>query len=151
MKDTLFSRPNLASPASPLCIRAPAASFKKANNPSFMNGLFFSGGVGLYSTAEDYLQYGLMLLNGGQLSGNRLLSPRTVEMMRSIVVPDTLPGRPRGESYGLSVRIVNDPLQRGTAISAGSFGWSGAFGTHFWVDPKEEVVAVLIVEPAENR
>jgi CubicO group peptidase (beta-lactamase class C family) len=112
-----------------------------------------------------------MLVNGGQLNGKRLLGPRTVEMMRSVVIPDTLPGRPRGESYGLSVRVVNDPIQRGTALSSGSFGWSGAFGTHFWVDPKEKVVGVLmtqtstpglnldfenavmqaIVEPAESR
>ena len=87
-----------------------------------------------------------MLLNGGQLNGKRLLSPRTVEMMRSVFIPDTLPGRARGEGYGLSVRVVSDPLQRGTALSAGSFGWSGAFGTHFWVDPQGKVVAVLMTQ-----
>src|SRR5438034_6055791 len=102
-----------------------------------MNGVYFSGGGGLISTAAAYLQFGLMLLNGGQLNGKRLLSPRTVEMMRSVFIPDTLPGRARGEGYGLSMRVVSDPLQRGTALSAGSFGWSGAFGTHFWVRSEE--------------
>jgi CubicO group peptidase (beta-lactamase class C family) len=75
-----------------------------------------------------------------------LLSPRTVELMRSVFIPDTLPGRARGEGYGLSVRVVSDPVQRATALSAGSFGWSGAYGTHFWVDPKEQVVAVLMTQ-----
>jgi CubicO group peptidase (beta-lactamase class C family) len=92
-----------------------------------------------------------MLLNGGQLNGKRLLSPRTVELMRSVFIPDTLPGRTRGEGYGLSVRVVSDPIQRGTSLSAGSFGWSGAYGTHFWVDPKEKVVAVMMVQTANNE
>jgi CubicO group peptidase (beta-lactamase class C family) len=122
----------------------------KQNNPNFMNGVFFSGGGGLFTTAEDYLQFGQMLLNGGQLNGKRLLSPRTVELMRSPFISDTLPGRPRGESFGLSVRVVTDPLQRGTALSAGSFGWSGAYNTHFWVDPKEKVVAVMMTQIAND-
>src|SRR5437879_1893724 len=80
-----------------------------------------------------------------------MLSPRTVEMMRSVFIPDTLPGRARGEGYGLSVRVVSDPLQRRTALSTGSFGWSGAFGTHFWVDPKEKLVAILMTQTANNQ
>jgi len=119
---------------------------KVQNEANFMNGVFFSGGGGLITTAEDYLQFGLMLQNGGQLNGKRLLGPRTVEIMRSVVIPDTLQGRARGESFGLSMRVVSDPIQRGTAISTGSFGWSGAYGTHFWVDPKEKIVAVLMTQ-----
>jgi CubicO group peptidase (beta-lactamase class C family) len=92
------------------------------------------------------LQFGLMLLNGGQHNGKRLLAPRTVEMMSSIAAPDTLPGRPRGESYGLSVRVVNDPMARNSFLSEGSYGWSGAFGTLFWVDPKERMVAVVMAQ-----
>jgi CubicO group peptidase (beta-lactamase class C family) len=122
----------------------------KQNNPNFMNGVFFSGGGGLFTTAEDYLQFGLMLLNGGQLNGKRLLSPRTVELMRSPFIPDTLAGRARGESFGLSVRVVTDPIQRGTPLSAGSFGWSGAYNTHFWVDPKEKVVAIMMTQIAND-
>lgn len=60
--------------------------------------------------------------------------------------PDTLPGRPRGEGYGLSVRVVVDPIARNTFLSEGSYGWSGLFGTHFWVDPKETVVGVLMAQ-----
>ena len=96
------------------------------------------------STAEDYAQFALMLVNGGQLNGKRLLSPRLVELMGSVFTPDTLPGRPRGESYGLSVRVLNDPVARNSFLSEGSFGWSGLFGTHFWVDRKENVIGVLM-------
>jgi CubicO group peptidase (beta-lactamase class C family) len=113
---------------------------------NFMNGAYFSGGGGLMSTAEDYLQFAQMLLNGGRLNGKVLLSPRTVEMMGSVHAPDTLPGRPRGEGYGLSMRVVNDPVSRNTFLSQGSFGWSGAFGTHFWIDPKEKIVGILMAQ-----
>ena len=61
-------------------------------------------------------------------------------------VPDTLPGRQPGEGCGLSVRVVNDHAKRGTLLSSGSFGWSDAHGTHFFVDPVEQVVAVLMAQ-----
>ena len=96
-------------------------------------------------------QFGLMLVNGGQLNGKRLLAPRTVELMGSIAAPDTLPGRPPGESYGLSVRVVNDPMARNSWLSEGSFGWSGAFGTHFWVDRKQNLVAVVMTQTSNQE
>ena len=119
MKDTYFYtsdesfKPRIATRYN----RTDKGLVKVNNEANFMNGVFFSGGGGLFTTAEDYLQFGLMLLNGGQLNGKRLLSPRTVELMRSMHIPDTLPGRPRGEGYGLSVRVVNDAVQRGTFLS----------------------------------
>jgi len=148
MKDTYFYtsdesfKPRIATRYN----RSEKGLVKVMNEANFMNGVFLSGGGGLFTTAEDYLQFGLMLLNGGQLNGKRLLAPRTVELMRSMHIPDTLPGRPRGEGYGLSVRVVNDAVQRGTLLSSGTFGWSGAYGTHFFVDPKENVVAVLMTQ-----
>ena len=86
-----------------------------------------------------------MLLNKGDADGKRLLSPRAVELMASIQVPDTLPGRQPGESWGLGVRVISDAAARNTWLSNGSFGWTGASGTHFWVDPKENLVAILMV------
>ena len=118
---------------------------------NFQNGVYFSGGGGLASTAEDYFQFAQMLLNGGQLNGKRLLVPRTVEMMASVHAPDTLQGRPRGEGYGLSMRVVNDPVSRNTFLSQGSFGWSGAYGTHFWVDPKEKIVGILMTQTSNGE
>ena len=151
MKDTFFYPPDSYNSRIATLYSKTANGLVKQNNPNFMNGAFFSGGGGLFTTAEDYLQFGQMLLNGGQLNGKRLLSPRTVELMRSAFIPDTLPGRARGESFGLSVRVVTDPIQRGTALSAGSFGWSGAYGTHFWVDPKEKIVAVMMTQTSNNE
>jgi len=98
------------------------------------------------STAEAYAKFAMMLANGGELNGQRLLSPRSVERMGSAFIPDSLPGRPRGEGFGLSVRVVTDPIALGTPISSGSFGWSGLYGTHFWADPTENVVGVLMVQ-----
>ena len=92
-----------------------------------------------------------MLVNGGQLNGKRLLSPRTVELMGSVYAPDTLPGRARGEGFGLSVRVVSDAVARNTSLSNGSFGWSGAFGTHFWVDPKQKMVAIYLVQTSNGE
>ena len=77
-----------------------------------------------------------MLANGGQLNGKRLLSPKTVEMMRAVHVSDTLPGRQPGEGYGLSVRVVNDHAKRGTLLSTAASDGRGAYGTHFFVDPR---------------
>jgi CubicO group peptidase (beta-lactamase class C family) len=71
--------------------------------------------------------------------------------MGSVFAPDTLPGRPRGESYGLSVRVVNDPVARNSFLSEGTFGWSGAFGTHFWVDRKEKLIAVAMTQTSSQE
>ena len=85
-----------------------------------------------------------MLANGGELNGKRILGRKTVEMMSAVHIPDTLPGRPAGEGYGL--RVVSDHAARGTMLSTGTFGWSGVYGMHFFVDPKEELVGVLLVQ-----
>jgi CubicO group peptidase (beta-lactamase class C family) len=87
-----------------------------------------------------------MLANGGEFGGKRILGRRTVEMMRVVSIPDTLPGRNPGEGFGLTVRVISNAGAAGTALSNGSFGWSGAFGTHFWVDPKEDIVAVMMTQ-----
>jgi CubicO group peptidase (beta-lactamase class C family) len=86
------------------------------------------------------------LANGSELYGHRLLSPRTVKYMASVHIPDTLPGRAPGEGYGLTVRVVQDAIAGNIRISDGSFGWSGVYGTHFWVDPKEEIIAVMMCQ-----
>ena len=109
------------------------------------------GSGGLISTAEDYIPFGAMLANGGELFGKRLLSRKTVEMLSTAHVPDTLPGRAAGEGYGLSVRVVTDHAARGTMLSTGTFGWSGVYGTHFFVDPKEGLVGVLMVQTSNQE
>jgi CubicO group peptidase (beta-lactamase class C family) len=144
MKDIYFYPPdNLSARLVPAYRRVEGKLQRQpAPNPK---GVYFSGGGGLSSSAEDYIPLGQMLAAGGQLNGKRLLGPRTIEMMGGAHAPDTLPGRQRGESFGLSVRVVTDHVARASALSDGSFGWSGAFGTHFWVDPKEQITAVLMI------
>jgi CubicO group peptidase (beta-lactamase class C family) len=116
-------------------------------NPDSMSGeKYHGGGGGLMATAETYAQFAMMLANGGELHGVRILSPRSVELMGSAFIPSTLPGRPAGEGFGLGVRVVTDAAARGTWLSEGSFGWSGAYGTHFWVDPKENLVGILLAQ-----
>lgn len=140
-------------PTEPLELRMPtvyqagAKGLQKNPNPNSMSSkVYFMGSGGLITTAEEYAKFGQMLLNGGELNGHRLLSPRTVEYMSAVHIPDTLPGRPVGEGFGLSVRVVNHAVAGGSRVSDGSFGWSGVYGTHFWVDPKEEIVAILMTQ-----
>jgi CubicO group peptidase (beta-lactamase class C family) len=120
-------------------------------NDTMSRNVYFRGSGGLYSTAEDYVPLGLMLANGGELNGKRLLSRKSVEMMLAVHVRDTLPGRPAGEAFGLSVRVVTDHAARGTMLSDGTFGWNGAQGTQFVVDPKEDLVAVLMVQTSNGE
>jgi CubicO group peptidase (beta-lactamase class C family) len=150
MKDTFFYPAEGNSRLATLYRRGEKGLEKQAN-PNFMNGAYFSGGGGLMSTAEDYLQFAQMLLNGGELSGKRLLGSKTVEVMTSVAAPDSLPGRPRGEGYGLSVRVVNDPIARSSFMSSGTYGWSGAFGTHFFVDPHEGIVGILMTQTPDQQ
>jgi CubicO group peptidase (beta-lactamase class C family) len=113
---------------------------------SMSSKVYFASGGGLISTVDDYSHFAQMLANGGEFNGHRLLSPRTVKYMGSVHIPYTLPGRTPGEAFGLTVRVIQDANAGEIRISDGSFGWSGVYGTHFWVDPKEEIVAVMMCQ-----
>src|SRR5262249_7807221 len=143
MKDTFFYRDGVQARKPTLYRRVDGALQKVADQP-WMNGVYFSGGGGLSSTAEDYLRFASMLANDGELEGTRLLSPRSVELMTSVFAPDTLPGRNAGEGFGLGLRVVSNPAARNTWLSQGSFGWSGAYNTHFFVDPKEKIIGIFM-------
>ena len=151
MKDTFF---NISEPQRSRVVtmyRKTANGLEKSPNQPAANTTYYSGSGGLSSTADDYVRFAQMLVNGGQLNGKRLLSPRSVELMGSAFAPDTLPGRARGEAWGLSVRVITDAVARNTLLSNGSFGWQGAFGTHFWVDPKEKLVGLLMVQTSNQE
>ena len=90
----------------------------------------------------------LGLLTGDGWDGVRLLSRKSVEMLGAVHVPDSLPGRPPGEGFGLSVRVVTDHAARGTLLSDGTYGWSGAQGTHFFVDPEEQIIGIFMTQSA---
>jgi CubicO group peptidase (beta-lactamase class C family) len=152
MKEIFFNPSGNQIPRLATVYRRTEKGLEKEENRNRMSGnRYFSGAGGLMSTTEDYAQFGQMLLNGGQLNGQRLLSPKTVELMSSIHVPDTFNGRSRGRSWGLSVQVISDAVAAGFRVSDGSFGWDGAFGTHFWVDPKEKIVGILMVQTSNGQ
>jgi len=152
MKDITFWPSEAQWPRVASVYNSGANGLTKNNNPNGMSSkVYFMGSGGLISTAEDYIPFGIMLANGGELNGKRILSRKTVEMLRSAHVPDTLPGRAPGEGYGLGVRVVTNHVKRGTMLSDGTFGWSGVYGTHFFVDPVEQTVGVLLVQTSNRE
>ena len=107
--------------------------------------VYFSGAGGLVSTARDYFRFHQMMLNGGELEGTRIVSRKTVELMTANHTGDKgiwLTGP--GYGFGLGYAVVTDLGPSGTPRSEGSFFWSGAYGTIFWVDPSEEVIGILL-------
>ena len=119
-----------------------------------------SGGAGGVSTAMDYARFSQMLLNGGRLDGARVLSRTSVSLMTSdhlarISTPVTpgelLLGTP-GYTFGLGFAVRQGPGVAGVPGSAGEFMWAGFAGTYFWVDPKEELLGVLMTQaPSPER
>jgi CubicO group peptidase (beta-lactamase class C family) len=111
---------------------------------------YFSGGAGLTSTAQDYSRFAQMLLNGGVLDNVRLLSPKTVELMTTSHTLDmNLAGTPvlgPGAEWGLGFKITSDLGATQLPGSRGMYGWSGIYGTFFFVDPVEKLVGVMMVQ-----
>lgn len=106
---------------------------------------------GLYSTAGDLLKFYQMLLNGGEINGRRYLSRQSVETMTRVFTPDVTPsGWLGGTGYGLTFEIVNQP--QGTLLlhSPGTFGHSGAFGTEGWIDPKNDLIRIMLVQVSDG-
>src|SRR5262245_27761783 len=109
---------------------------------------YFSGGAGLTATIQDYARFAQMLVNGGTLDGIRLLSPKTIDLMTGSQTSD-LPSSALlgpGTQFGLGVRVVTDVAATQTQGSIGMYGWLGIYGTTFWVDPKEHLIAVMMVQ-----
>ncbi|MCA9985211.1 MAG: beta-lactamase family protein [Anaerolineales bacterium] len=110
------------------------------------------GGHGLVSTAMDYYRFSQMLLDGGLANGQRIMSRKTIELMASNhLAPELLPyelaGLPSpGGGYGLGFRVLTDVAQTQLPGSVGSFSWGGAANTTFWIDPKEQLIGILMAQ-----
>ncbi len=104
----------------------------------------FSGGAGLLSTVSDYGRFLQMLVNGGVLDGNRILSPNTVRLMTANHL-NGIEFRP-GQGFGLGFAITLDLGARGVPASVGEFAWGGAYHTVYFVDPVEELVFVYMTQ-----
>ncbi len=106
-----------------------------------------SGGAGLQSTAADYLRFCQMLLNDGELEGERLLGRKTVELIRLNHIEDTWqPLEREGCGFGLGFAVVTDVAGTQSLGSPGSYAWGGLASTTFWIDPVEELVAILMTQ-----
>lgn len=113
--------------------------------PDFPNqaGTYFSGGGGLSSTIDDYAVFLQMMLNGGTYGGHRLLKASTVALMTQNQIGDVNQGQ---NKFGLGFSIVTPAGAAQTGQSVGSYEWGGAFGTDYWVDPKEHLVVLLYTQ-----
>ena len=100
----------------------------------------YLGCAGLYSTLSDYVKFALMLQNGGEYNGHRILSAASVAEMATPQL--SIEANPGAEPWGLSMRVIRG--EEYPYLPAGTFGWSGAYGTHFWVDPVNRITAVYL-------
>ena len=114
-----------------------------------------SGGGGLVSTTMDYARFSQMVLNGGVLEGVRLLSPATVELMGTNVIPKSVLVSSNGTTaaqfneavgFGLDFQVVNDARAAGSLQGDGSISWGGAAGTWFWIDPTNDLIFVGMIQ-----
>jgi CubicO group peptidase (beta-lactamase class C family) len=109
----------------------------------------FGGGSGLVSTAADYLRFCQMLLNGGELEGVRILSRKSVELMSAdhlVSIPRQSAVLSNGYGFGLTVAVNRGVGFTGAIGSAGEFNWGGAAGTRFWIDPKEQMIGIFMIQ-----
>jgi CubicO group peptidase (beta-lactamase class C family) len=118
--------------------------------PAEKPGSFARGGHGLFSTARDYMRFAQMLLNQGELDGTRLLGRKIVELMHlnhipANLLPLELGGQPiLGYGFGLGSRVLLNVAESKLPGSVGEFGWAGAAHTYYWIDPKEELIGIMM-------
>ena len=160
MRDTHFFLPPAKSDHLAVVYSAKEeGGIERAPNPGHMVGQgayvegprkSFSGGAGLLSTAGYYARFLQMLLNGGELDGTRILTPKTVQLM-TVNHLGQLAFRD-GVGFGLGFLVVQDLGARGLPGSVGEFGWGGAYHSRYWVDPQEQLVVVYLTQliPANN-
>jgi CubicO group peptidase (beta-lactamase class C family) len=124
---------------------------------------WFSGGGGMVSTPADYLRFAQMMLNGGTWGGTRYLSPSTVALMASDALPpgvdfserakagtmaDLAPMPAAGQGFGLGFAVRTAAGRNPLPGSVGTFYWTGAYGTTFWIDPSEKLIGILMIQAA---
>jgi len=121
------------------------------------NRPFLSGGGGLVSTTTDYFRFCQMMLNRGELAGERLLSPRTIDFMTANHLPSggdltsmgqAVFGETRfdGVGFGLGYSVMLDPIRAQVLGSPGEYAWGGMASTGFWVDPREDLIGIFMTQ-----
>jgi len=102
----------------------------------------------MVSTMEDYLRFTTMLANDGELSGKRLLGKQTLAFMTADHTGNR-PGRPPGLGFGLGFEVRTAAGEAALPGSVGEYGWAGNAGTLFWIDPKEQLIAIYMVQVSD--
>jgi len=121
--------------------------FIKGNLSDHNRTPFPSGG--LFSTAQDMFRFYQMVLNGGTANGKRLIARDSVELMTRTQTGDLKAGFTEGMSFGLGWAVVKEPMGVTAVLSPGTFGHGGAYGTQGWVDPKKDLILVLMIQRAK--
>ncbi len=125
----------------------PNQTIELSRAPEYRETTYFGGVAGLSSTVSDYWRFSQMLLNGGELDGVRLLSPKTVNLMISNHSGDhDVYVRGPGYTFGLGFGLVNDAGTARDPLTPGTFSWGGAWGTIFWVDPVENMIGIMMTQ-----
>ena len=121
-----------------------------ATYPTGTPDVFQRGGLGLFSTAADYMRFAQMLAAGGTHDGQRIIGRKTLELMHANhvaaeLLPYELLGLPvPGMGFGLGSRVMLDVAQTAGPGSVGEYGWAGAAKTYYWVDPEEDLVGLFM-------
>lgn len=128
----------------------------EANQSALRGVTLFSGGHGLISSAMDYLVFCEMLRRGGSFEGTRILGPKTVQFMTLDHLGEAVRNRGAsefpayhlypGQSFGLGFGVITEPGRSGVISSLGAYSWGGVANTKFWVDPEEDLVAILMTQ-----
>ncbi|MCG8413322.1 MAG: beta-lactamase family protein [Pseudomonadales bacterium] len=118
----------------------------------FFGSDYYGGTAGLFSTISDYWRFSQMILNGGELDGVRLLSPKTVNLMITNHTGDKyITVRGPGFNFGLGYGILADAGTAREPLTPGSFTWGGAWGTIFWADPVENMIGIMMTQITSYR
>ena len=115
------------------------------NYPKASGGTYFSGGAGLSSTIDDYAVFLQMLLNNGTYNGRRLLKPATVALITQNHIGELNQGNNKF-GLGFSITSAESAATQQPGLSEGSYEWGGIFGTTYWVDPKQKLVALIYTQ-----
>lgn len=160
MKDTYFHIPEKKQSRLATLYESTANGLEKVTHPIYegvdplfpgQKGTYFSGGAGLSSTASDYARFLSLFLHKGVYKNKRLLSRKTVELMLTNQLTDDMyispyPSQPENFQFGLGFALETDKNDYLSPFSKGTFSWGGAFNTHYWADPEENLIGILFTQ-----